>query len=564
MDYDTQAHKISHNTPLVFTEITKNEDISKFIDFMRSSNPDLKSNTNELEALVKNETQKEEIRKIPFQLIKEFFVKCDNLGKLTEDKLSELGIDSLLKLIAIDTINAHKIGKFLADFCKLYFIGAFTFPHENTTRYTDKRTKPTDYTKEMGVVRAIPDFIEVLSDCIIHINNIIGARPKGIEWKETEIGKIPREWELTTIGDLFNVKNGKTNSQDAIERGKYPLFDRSTQLKFSNKYLFDAEAIIMPGEGKEFIPHYFYGKFDLHQRVYAITPKTNGVCLKFFYYWMYYRRDYLARIAVGSTVKSLRLNHLTGFPAPKPNLLEQQAITKILSDLDSKIELNNRMNVTLEAIAQAIFKHWFIDFEFPNEEGKPYKSSGGKMAASELGKIPEGWMTNSASNIFKLEYGWHLPEWDRKAGRVPVFGSGGLSGFHNSYFVKGPGIIIGRAGKIGKDAVYYSHVSFCPLETTFYVSVSDLKLIRYLYFLIKTLTVTNTGSSVPNLSRSSIHNYKIIIPSRTVIKNFDIAIEELFNLIENNRNEIYSLSQIRDSLLPKLMSGKIRVSIGGS
>ncbi|MHA1828011.1 MAG: restriction endonuclease subunit S, partial [Candidatus Heimdallarchaeaceae archaeon] len=236
------------------------------------------------------------------------------------------------------------------------------------------------------------------------------------KFKQTEIGMIPEDWGIGRIGDLFNVKNGKTNSQDAVENGKYPLFDRSTKVKKSNKFLFDSEAIIIPGEGKEFIPRYFSGKFDLHQRAYAITPREKKANLKFFFYVFLKNKDYLSRIAVGSTVRSLRLNHLTDFPIPIPPLPERRAIAKILSDLDSKIELLQKQNATLEKIGQAIFKHWFVDFEFPNEEGKPYKSSGGEMVYNEeLGKeIPKGWNVGKLGEIANISIGRTPPRKESK------------------------------------------------------------------------------------------------------------------------------------------------------
>jgi len=180
-----------------------------------------------------------------------------------------------------------------------------------------------------------------------------------------------------------------------------------------------------------------------------------------------------------------------------PPLPEQLSIAKILSSLDEKIELNNKMNKTLEAIGQALFKKWFIDHPKKEEEEE---------------KIAE--------NLFKLEYGWHLPEWDRQEGQYPVFGSGGLTGTHNKFFVEGPGIILGRAGKIGSKSVYYSAINFCPIETTFYIKTDYKKNIPFIYFFLKNLEMVNTGSSVPNLSRRDIHNLLMKIPSKKNIDKF--------------------------------------------
>lgn len=110
------------------------------------------------------------------------------------------------------------------------------------------------------------------------------------------------------LGKIAIIKNGKCNRQDAILNGKYPLFDRSQVIKSSNDYIFDCPAIIVPGEGKEFIPRFYQGKFNLHQRCYCIQSRNNDqVSIKYLYYNILFNRHYFARVAVGSTVPSLRL-----------------------------------------------------------------------------------------------------------------------------------------------------------------------------------------------------------------------------------------------------------------
>jgi len=112
-------------------------------------------------------------------------------------------------------------------------------------------------------------------------------------FKKTEIGLIPVDWDSLFIKDICFVKNGKTNVQDSEENGEFPLFDRSNEVKKSNKYLFDTEAIIIPGEGKEFSPKYYKGKFDLHQRAYMISSSNlKKINLKFVYYWIKRKKDF--------------------------------------------------------------------------------------------------------------------------------------------------------------------------------------------------------------------------------------------------------------------------------
>ena len=116
-------------------------------------------------------------------------------------------------------------------------------------------------------------------------------------------------------------------------------------------------------------------------------------------------KKYSEATSLGTTRPSINTEILSNRIIPIPPLQQQQAIAKILSDLDSKIELNQQMNKTLESIAQTIFKHWFIDFEFPDENGQPYKSSGGEMVDSELGEIPKGWKVDSIKELFEFQKG---------------------------------------------------------------------------------------------------------------------------------------------------------------
>lgn len=144
------------------------------------------------------------------------------------------------------------------------------------------------------------------------------------------------EWIEEKLGEMCFITNGKSNAQDHIENGIYPLFDRSEVIKSSNNYIFDSEAVIVPGEGMRFIPKYYNGKFDLHQRAYALKDFNSSG--KFIYYTIIHKSDLLAQKAVKSTVLSLRLPILQTFPIEIPqNLKEQQKIADCLASLDEVI-----------------------------------------------------------------------------------------------------------------------------------------------------------------------------------------------------------------------------------
>ncbi len=134
------------------------------------------------------------------------------------------------------------------------------------------------------------------------------------------------------MGQLCSIKSGKSDTQDAVEGGAYAFFDRSRTIKRSTRYLFDCEALIIPGEGTEFLPKHFKGKFDLHQRAYALFDFVPRMDVKFLYYFLHYLSDYFPRVAVGATVKSLRLRHFEQLPVSITGLPEQQRIVGILDE----------------------------------------------------------------------------------------------------------------------------------------------------------------------------------------------------------------------------------------
>ncbi|NDP63460.1 restriction endonuclease subunit S [Polaromonas sp.] len=139
-------------------------------------------------------------------------------------------------------------------------------------------------------------------------------------------------WRTVPMGELCTIKNGKSDTQDAVDDGEFAFFDRSKKIKRSSQYLFDCEALIIPGEGTEFLPRHFSGKFDLHQRAYALFEPIDKLDIRYLYHYLHYRSDYFPTVAVGATVKSLRMRHFEKLPVQLTNLQEQQRIVAILDE----------------------------------------------------------------------------------------------------------------------------------------------------------------------------------------------------------------------------------------
>jgi type I restriction enzyme S subunit len=137
-------------------------------------------------------------------------------------------------------------------------------------------------------------------------------------------------WKIIPMGSLCSIKSGKSDTKDAVEGGPYAFFDRSRTIKRSSRFLYNCEALIIPGEGTEFLPKHFIGKFDLHQRAYALFGFSPQIDVKFLYFFLHHLCDYFPRVAVGATVKSLRLRHFEELPVSVTSLPEQKRIVGIL------------------------------------------------------------------------------------------------------------------------------------------------------------------------------------------------------------------------------------------
>jgi restriction endonuclease S subunit len=246
------------------------------------------------------------------------------------------------------------------------------------------------------------------------------------------------------IKNIAKVTNGKSDVKDAVNNGKYLFFDRSIIVKRSDKFLFDSEAIIIPGEDSRMIfePRYFNGKFNLHQRCYVIYDFEKDYNAKYLYYKLKTLTKHFANVFVGSTVPSLRLDHITDLVIDFPNITIQQKIASFLSALDSKIELNNKINTELETMAKMLYDYWFVQYDFPDEDGNPYKSSGGKMFWNkDLKKdIPEDWEVKSLADITDLSNEsvnpFNYPEKEFKHYSIPNFDKSGTYGIEKGYDIK--------------------------------------------------------------------------------------------------------------------------------
>lgn len=263
-------------------------------------------------------------------------------------------------------------------------------------------------------------------------------------------------------------------------------------------------------------------------------------------------KSYIHLMSTGSTIKHISLKTMRDYVFELPSLEDQRHIASILSSLDRKIELNNKINADLEEMAQAIFKNWFVDFE-------PFKD--GKFVDSELGMIPEGWKVGTLGELCNFKRGKNLLTKNAIDEGVPVV-AGGLepSCYHNVANTGAPVITVSGSGanagfmRMYHVPVWASDCSFIDVSCeNFYFVYCFLKVNS------KLLKHAQTGAVQPHVKPSDIHDFELVIPDKESIFDFQNKVKPFFDKIASIQKENSRLSLLRDTLLPRLMSGELEV-----
>ena len=278
----------------------------------------------------------------------------------------------------------------------------------------------------------------------------------------------------------------------------------------------------------------------------VILRCLDGIDNYFFYSYLQNPnfKKQIKNFSSGSAQPQLPIRDMKSLIFSIPEKAIQVRIGNFIHVLDNKIENLQKQNQILEQIIQSIFKSWFIDFDGQTE-----------FEDSELGQIPKGWKVKPIRDIIELAYGKSLTEKNRKPGTIPVYGSSGIVGYHNESLSFGPGIIVGRKGNVG--SIYWSQMPFYAIDTVYYVK-TDLPL-HYVFQNFQNQNFMNSDSSVPGLQRDQAYSLPFLIPADSILEKFENIASQFRFLFELTRQQIYCLTNLRDSLLPKLMSGEIRV-----
>jgi type I restriction enzyme S subunit len=310
-----------------------------------------------------------------------------------------------------------------------------------------------------------------------------------------------------------------------------------------------------------------YSKVDywpLNTALYVIDFHGNDERFAYYFLQCFDFKSYNS----GSAQPSLNRNFVHPVKVMVPPLEEQRVIAHILGTLDDKIELNRKMNETLEAMARALFKSWFVDFDPVHakaeggDPGLPAHLAAlfpGAFAESALGFVPSGWDVTTWGTVATLEYGKSLSGYGSETGMYPVYGTNGKIGTCSKPLCPHPGVIIGRKGAYR--GVHYSASPFYAIDTAFYVSPKRPLELRWAYYdlLSRDINGMDSGSAIPSTSREDFYSLPVVFPPINVQQKYTTLLEPIWQKQEQNKRDSAVLGNLRDTLLPKLISGALRL-----
>ena len=391
------------------------------------------------------------------------------------------------------------------------------------------------------------------------------------------------EWKETSIGNLCTIKHGFaykgeyiTNEKSCnvlVTPGNFTLSGGFKMMDKPKYYKGPVEKEYILKEGDLIVTMTDLSKGIDTLGYSALVPKINGITFhhnqriglieniseevdKGFLYWTMRTRPYqrfVANSSSGTTVHHTSPNNISRYSFLLPPLAEQKNIASILSSLDDKIAVNRRICENLEAQAQTLFKHWFIDFT-------PFKD--GQFVESELGMIPEGWRVGTLGDIAEFKRGKTITKSETKDGTTPVVAGGLEPAYYHSQSNTSSRVITisGSGANAGFIRMYYQPVwaSDCS-----FLDNSSTALLHTAYCYLKTnkkkVDALQWGAAQPHVYAKDINKLPFVIPPLEILNQFELLITEMFDCIEVNDKENLRLASLRDTLLPKLMSGQIRI-----
>ena len=382
------------------------------------------------------------------------------------------------------------------------------------------------------------------------------------------------------LSELIEIKNGKDHK--SLCDGPYPVFGSGGVMRYVSEYLYDKPSVLLPRKGT--LDNIQYCDFPFWTVDTLYYTEVNTKFVNPYYLYRYLRLLDLSKLDTGTGVPSMTFDSYYGIRVTLPSIEEQNKIAYILQSLDKKIDINRQINDNLEAMAKQLYDYWFVQFDFLNEEGKPYKSSGGKMIWNEKLKreIPEGWGDAKIKDIANTYSGGTPTSTNQDyyiGGKIPWINSGELNnpvitetsnyitdlGLNNSSAKLYPQNTI-LVALYGATAGKVSLLSFeaCSNQAVCGVMPTDDNMTTYIRYHLASLyehfIILSSGSARDNISQDTIKNTILSIPRIEILKKYEDIVKPIVDKIIANQKEVENLTKQRDDLLPLLMNGQVSVN----
>ena len=382
--------------------------------------------------------------------------------------------------------------------------------------------------------------------------------------------------EFVSLLKTCEIATGKLDSNAMVNGGKYPFFTCAPNPLSINTYSFDDDVILLAGNNAsgKFHCQRYTGKFDAYQRTYVITAKNN-FNIDYIYYYLKMNLLSFSKKAQGSQTKFLTMKILNDFVIKNISLDNQIKISSVLKNIDQKIQINNQINQELEAMAKTLYDYWFVQFDFPDQNGKPYKSSGGKMVYHpELKReIPEGWGVEKLkyfskyvsdkveSSELNIENYVGTDNMIVDMGGIELTTSIPKSGTSTKYSIGD--ILISNIRPYFKKIWLSDRVGGCSSDV---LCIRTKKIVSR-EFVFATLArddffnydvAGSKGSKMPRGDKKHIMEYPIVFDFE-IADQFSKIVRPIYEAVHKNYIQNQELIQLRDWLLPMLMNGQVKV-----
>lgn len=378
-------------------------------------------------------------------------------------------------------------------------------------------------------------------------------------------------WFKTTIGKQATLQRGIDITKAQQRPGKVPVVSSGGVSSFHDTVQVNGPGVVLGRKGVVGSVYYINEDYWPHDTTLWVKDFHDNNP-RFVYYFFKSIAPVIARLDVGSANPTLNRNHVHPMKVLWPEKSIQKSVAHILGTLDDKIELNRRMNETLEAMARAVFKSWFVDFDpvrAKMDGRRPFGMDDATAALfsdgfedSVLGKIPKGWIAGVLNNITQFRNGKAIkPNRYCASGCYPVFGSNGEIAQTDYVLNENPVIVIGRVGAYC-GSVHRVDSGSWVTDNAIIATPFQTDHFEYLYQLLHFLDLGRTaiGSAQPLITQSGLKILQIKVPPSDVLLKFERTVRPLYKFLRSNAKQAKSLAAIRDTLLPKLLSGEISVA----